>query len=201
MLDVGKLFPAESMTIMIVDDTKDNINILRQFLAKFGFKTTVAFNGEMALDLIPKLKPDLILLDIMMPGIDGYEVCIRLKKDAELKNIPVIFITARGDTEDVVEGFEAGAVDFIMKPFRLEEVYARVKTHLTLSAALKKLTLDNETDPLTGLFNWRAFLEKLENETLRFKRNQKPFSILFGDIDLFKKSTTLMAIQQAMLFW
>ena len=65
MLDVGKLFPAESMTIMIVDDTKNNINILRQFLAKFGFKTTVAFNGEMALDLIPKLKPDLILLDIM----------------------------------------------------------------------------------------------------------------------------------------
>ncbi len=187
MLDVGKLFPAESMTIMIVDDTKDNINILRQFLAKFGFKTTVAFNGEMALDLIPKLKPDLILLDIMMPGIDGYEVCIRLKKDAELKNIPVIFITARGDTKDVVEGFEAGAVDFIMKPFRLEEVYARVKTHLTLSAALKKLTLDNETDPLTGLFNRRAFLERLENEAIRFKRNQKPFSILFGDIDLFKK--------------
>ncbi len=187
MLDVGKLFPAESMTIMIVDDTKDNINILRQFLAKFGFKTTVAFNGEMALDLIPKLKPDLILLDIMMPGIDGYEVCIRLKKDAELKNIPVIFITARGDTKDVVEGFEAGAIDFIMKPFRLEEVYARVKTHLTLSAALKKLTLDNETDPLTGLFNRRAFLEKIENEAIRFKRNQKPFSILFGDIDLFKK--------------
>ena len=187
MLDVGKLFPAESMTIMIVDDTKDNINILRQFLAKFGFKTTVAFNGEMALDLIPKLKPDLILLDIMMPGIDGYEVCIRLKKDAELKNIPVIFITARGDTKDVVEGFEAGAVDFIMKPFRLEEVYARVKTHLTLSAALKKLALDNETDPLTGLFNRRAFLERLENEAIRFKRDQKPFSILFGDIDLFKK--------------
>ena len=187
MLDVGKLFPAESMTIMIVDDTKDNINILRQFLAKFGFKTTVAFNGEMALDLIPKLKPDLILLDIMMPGIDGYEVCIRLKKDAELKNIHVIFITARGDTEGVVEGFEAGAVDFITKPFRLEEVYARVKTHLTLSAALKKLTLDNETDPLTGLFNRRAFLERLENEAIRFMRNQKPFSILFGDIDLFKK--------------
>ncbi len=114
-------------------------------------------------------------------------MCIRLKKDAELKNIPVIFITARGDTKDVVEGFEAGAVDFIMKPFRLEEVYARVKTHLTLSAALKKLALDNETDPLTGLFNRRAFLEKIENEAIRFKRNQKPFSILFGDIDLFKK--------------
>ena len=187
MLGKGKLFPADSMTVMIVDDTKENINVLRKTLANIGCKISVALNGEMALDLIPKLKPNLILLDIMMPGIDGYEVCIRLKKDAELKNIPVIFITARGDTKDVVEGFEAGAVDFIMKPFRLEEVYARVKTHLTLSAALKKLTLDNETDPLTGLFNRRAFLERLENEAIRFKRNQKPFSILFGDIDLFKK--------------
>ena len=187
LLDVEKLFPAESMTIMIVDYTKDNIDILKKFLTKFGFKITVALSGELALDLIPKLKPDLILLDVMMPGIDGYEVCIRLKKDKDLKNIPVIFITAKGDTEDILEGFGVGAVDYIMKPFRLEEVYARVKTHLTLSAALKKLALDNETDPLTGLFNRRAFLEKIENEAIRFKRNQKPFSILFGDIDLFKK--------------
>jgi CheY-like chemotaxis protein len=95
LLDVEKLFPAESMTIMIVDDTKDNINILRQFLAKFGFKTTVAFNGEMALDLIPKLKPDLILLDVMMPGIDGYEVCIRLKKDKDLKTYPLSLLQPR----------------------------------------------------------------------------------------------------------
>ena len=187
LLDIEKLFPPESMTIMIVDDTKANIDILRKFLAKFGFKTTVALNGEMALELIPKVKPDLILLDVMMPGISGYDVCIRLKKDAELKNIPVIFITAKGETEDVVEGFGVGAVDFIMKPFRLEEVYARVKAHLTLSAAIKKLTQDNETDSLTGLFNRRTFLQKIENEAMRFKRNQKPFSILFGDIDLFKK--------------
>ena len=187
MLDVGKLFPTESMTIMIVDDTKDNINILRQFLAKFGFKTTVAFNGEMALDLIPKLKPDLILLDIMMPGIDGYEVCRRLKKDAELQDVPIIFVTAKGDTEDIVQGFEAGAVDFIMKPFRQEEVCARVKTHLALSAAIKKLIRDNETDSLTGLINRRTFLKRVENEAMRFKRNQKPFALLFGDIDFFKK--------------
>jgi len=187
LLDAEKLFPAESMTIMIVDDTKGNIDILRQFLVKFGFKITVALNGEMALDLIPILKPDLILLDIMMPEMDGYEVCRRLKKDEDLKNIPVIFITAKGETEDVLEGFGVGAVDFIMKPFKLEEVYARVKTHLTLSAALKKLTLDSETDPLTGLFNRRTFLQKIENEAMRFKRTKKTFSILFGDIDFFKK--------------
>ena len=187
LLDVEKLFPAESMTIMIVDYTKDNIDILKKFLTKFGFKITAALSGELALDLIPKLKPDLILLDVMMPGIDGYEVCIRLKKDKDLKNIPVIFITAKGDTEDILEGFGVGAVDYIMKPFRLEEVYVRVKTHLILSAALKKLTLDSETDPLTGLFNRRTFMQKIKNEALRFKRTQKFFSILFGDIDLFKK--------------
>jgi diguanylate cyclase (GGDEF)-like protein len=187
MLDKEKLFPADSMTVMIVDDTKEIIHVLQRTLTKIGYKVTVALNGEMALDLIPKMKPDLILLDIMMPGINGYEVCRRLKKDAELKEIPVIFITGRGDTEDVVKGFEVGAVDFIMKPFRQEEFCARVKTHLTLAAALKTLVQANETDPLTGLFNRRAFLEKVENEAVRFKRNQKAFSMIFGDIDFFKK--------------
>ncbi len=141
----------------------------------------------MALDLIPKLKPNLILLDIMMPGIDGYEVCRRLKKDAELQDVPIIFVAAKGDTEDIVQGFEAGAVAFIMKPFRQEEVCARVKTHLALSAAIKKLIRDNETGSLTGLINRRTFLKRVENEAMRFKRNQKPFALLFGDIDFFKK--------------
>jgi diguanylate cyclase (GGDEF)-like protein len=187
MLEMGKLFPPESMTILIVDDTEANIKILQRALADVGYNISVAFNGQMALDLIPKVKPDLILLDVMMPGINGYEVCKRLKEDEELKNIPVIFITAKGETEDVVEGFDLGAVDFIMKPFKLNEVCARVHTHLTLSAALKKLIQDSETDPLTGLYNRRTFLKRIENEAVRFKRNQKPFSILFGDIDFFKK--------------
>ena len=187
MLGKGKLFPADSMTVMIVDDTKENINVLRKTLANIGCKISVALNGEMALDLIPKLKPNLILLDIMMPGIDGYEVCRRLKKDAELQDVPIIFVTAKGDTEDIVQGFEAGAVAFIMKPFRQEEVCTRVKTHLALSAAIKKLIRDNETDSLTGLINRRTFLKRVENEAMRFKRNQKPFALLFGDIDFFKK--------------
>ncbi|MBT3923492.1 MAG: diguanylate cyclase [Nitrospina sp.] len=182
-----KWFPADSMTIMIVDDTKENINVLRRTLTTVGCRISVALNGKMALDLIPKLKPDLVLLDVMMPDMDGYEVCRRLKENPDLQNIPVIFITAKGDIEDVVEGFEAGAVDFIMKPFRQEEVLARVRTHLTLSAALKKLIQDSETDPLTGLFNRRTFMKRIENEAARFKRSKKPFSILFGDIDFFKK--------------
>ena len=187
MVNIENLFPTDSMTIMIVDDTKENINVLRRTLERVKCKVSVALNGKMALDLIPKIKPDLILLDVMMPEIDGYEVCRRLKKDDELKNIPVIFISAKGDVEDIVDGFEAGAVDFIMKPFRQEEVLARVKTHLTLSAAIKKLIYDSEIDPLTGLYNRRTFLKKIENEAMRFKRSKKPFALLFGDIDFFKK--------------
>ena len=187
MLDLGKLFPAESMTILIVDDVEANITILQRTLASVGYNISVAFSGQKALELVPKLKPDLILLDIMMPGIDGYEVCRRLKQSDESKYIPVIFITAKGDTESVVEGFDVGAVDFIMKPFKIKEVCARVHTHLTLSAALNKLIQDSETDPLTGLFNRRTFLKRIEEEAMRFRRYQKPFSILFGDIDFFKK--------------
>jgi two-component system, cell cycle response regulator len=187
MLDPGKLFPADSMTILIVDDVQANITILERTLASVGYNISVAFNGQKALDLVPKLKPDLILLDIMMPGIDGYEVCRRLKQSDVSKYIPVIFITAKGDTESIVEGFDVGAVDFIMKPFKVKEVCARVHTHLTLSAALNKLIQDSETDPLTGLFNRRTFLKRIEEEAMRFRRYQKPFSILFGDIDFFKK--------------
>lgn len=187
MLDLGRLFPPDSMSVMIVDDTKANINLLERALAGYGYNISVAFSGEMALELIPKLKPDLILLDIMMPQIDGYEVCKQLKNDPEVRDIPVIFITAKTDTNSILEGFNLGAVDFITKPFHVPEVCARVKTHLTLSAAIKKLTRDSETDPLTGLFNRRTFLNKIEHEALRFRRTQKPFSLIFGDIDFFKK--------------
>ncbi len=187
MLSIEKLFPPDSMTIMIVDDTQANVIVLQRALASIGYNISVAFGGEMALNLIPKLKPNLILLDVMMPKIDGIEVCRRLKEDEELIDIPIIFITAKGDVKNVLKGFEVGAVDYIMRPFNLKEVLARVKTHLVLSAVIKKLIRDSETDSLTGLFNRRTFLKKIENEAMRTKRNHKPFSILFGDIDFFKK--------------
>ena len=114
-------------------------------------------------------------------------MCKRLKNDPELSDIPIIFITAMGMPKDLLKGFEIGAVDYITKPFNIQEVCIRVKTHLTLSAAIKKLIQDSETDSLTGLFNRRTFLEKVENEAVRFKRNKKPFSLLFADIDFFKK--------------
>lgn len=187
MFNLEKLFPPESMTVMIVDDTRPNVIVLQRALTNTGYNISVAFDGESALDLIPKLKPDLILLDVMMPGMNGFEVCKRLKEDPEVSDIPVIFITAMGMPKDVLTGFEAGAVDYITKPFNLQEVCVRVKTHLTLSAAIKKLVQDSETDSLTGLLNRRTLLKKMENEAMRFKRNQKPFSLLFADIDFFKK--------------
>ncbi len=187
MLNMDKLFPPESMTVLIVDDTRANILVLQRALTNNGYNISVAFDGEMALDLTPKLKPDLILLDVMMPGLNGFEVCKLLKDNPEVSDIPVIFITAMGMPKDVLAGFESGAVDYITKPFNLQEVCARVKTHLTLSAAIKKLIQDSETDSLTGLFNRRTLFKKIEHEALRFKRNEKPFSLLFADIDFFKK--------------
>lgn len=187
MLNTEKLFPPESMNVMIVDDTRPNVLVLQRALNNIGYNISVAFDGEMALDLIPKVKPDLILLDVMMPGMNGFDVCKLLKKDATVKDIPVIFITAMGMPKDILTGFEAGAVDYITKPFNLQEVCVRIKTHLTLSAAIKKLIQDSETDSLTGLFNRRTLMKKIENEAMRFKRNQKSFSLLFADIDFFKK--------------
>ena len=182
-----KMFPPDSMNVMIVDDTRPNVLVLQRALTSIGYNISVAFDGEKALELIPKTKPDLILLDVMMPGINGFDVCKRLKNDPELSDIPIIFITAMGMPKDLLKGFEIGAVDYITKPFNLQEVCIRVKTHLTLSAAIKKLIQDSETDSLTGLFNRRTFLKKIENEAMRFKRNKKPFSLLFADIDFFKK--------------
>ena len=171
MLKLEALFPPESMTVMIVDDTRPNVVILQRALSDAGYNISVAFDRKSALDLIPKLKPDLILLDVMMPGMNGFEVCKRLKENPEVSDIPIIFITAMEMPKDVLTGFEAGAVDYITKPFSLQEVCVRVKTHLILSAAIKKLTQDSETDALTGLLNRRTFLKKIENEAMRFKQN------------------------------
>ena len=187
MLNLEKMFPPESLSVMIVDDTRPNVLVLQRALTNIGYDISVAFDGEKALELIPKLKPDLILLDVMMPGINGFEVCKRLKENHELSDIPIIFITAMGMPKDILEGFEVGAVDYITKPFNLKEVCVRVKTHLTLSAAIKKLIHDSEADSLTGLFNRRTFMKKIETEAIRFSRSQKPFSLLFADIDFFKK--------------
>jgi sigma-B regulation protein RsbU (phosphoserine phosphatase) len=122
--------PMES--ILLVDDQPANLQLLSQTLESLGSKLLFAKNGESALAIAQKAHPDLILLDIMMPGIDGFEVCRRLKGNPDTRNIPVIFLSALDETGDKVRGLQLGAVDYVAKPFQPEEVIARVKTHLTI---------------------------------------------------------------------
>ncbi|MDM8554574.1 response regulator [Desulfococcaceae bacterium HSG7] len=118
--------------VLIVDDTPENLKILMQILTEQGYLVRPVLNGELALQVVQKAIPDLILLDILMPGTDGYEVCRRLKAKERTRNIPIIFISALDETMDKVKAFDLGGVDYITKPFQAEEVLARVKTHLNL---------------------------------------------------------------------
>ena len=119
-------------SILLVDDQPANLQLLSQTLESLGSKLLFAKNGESALAIAQKARPDLILLDIMMPGIDGFEVCRRLKANPDTRKIPVIFLSALDETGDKVRGLQLGAVDYVAKPFQPEEVIARVNTHLTI---------------------------------------------------------------------
>jgi len=139
----------ENEALLLVDDNPTNLQVLYQTLEATGCKLLVAKNGETALSIAQKASPDLILLDIMMPGIDGFEVCRRLKNDPATANIPVIFLSALTDTKDKVQGLQLGAVDYVSKPFQPDEVIARVNTHLTIhrlkrEVEKKKDALENE---------------------------------------------------------
>lgn len=131
------LAPADFL-ILIVDDTEANVILLSHVLKAEGFNIMVAFNGPDTLEILDARKPDLILLDVMMPEMSGYEVCSRINAIDELKHIPVIFLSALSETSNKVEGFESGGVDYITKPFQKEEVLARIKNHLYLAKLQKE---------------------------------------------------------------
>ena len=118
--------------ILVVDDTPSNIQSLAATLKPAGYQVLVATNGQQALDVMAKVRPDLILLDIMMPVMDGFEACANIKANADWHDIPIIFLTAKTETADLVKGFELGAVDYVSKPFNAHELMARVHTHLTV---------------------------------------------------------------------
>ena len=126
------------MKVLIVDDIPENISTLAIALESEGFDIKTAASGEHALQLLKAESPDLILLDINMDGMDGFETCLTLKKSDATKNIPVIFLTVSKETEAIVRGFACGGVDYIGKPFRQEEVCARVRTHLSLRTLMKE---------------------------------------------------------------
>lgn len=130
--------------LLVVEDNPTNLSFLFTYLTKSGFKVLVATDGETAIQRAETAQPDLILLDVMMPGIDGFEVCKRLKSSPSMRDIPVIFMTALSDTLNKVHGFEMGAVDYITKPIQPEEVVSRIQTHLTLRNLQKELQAKNE---------------------------------------------------------
>ena len=128
--------------ILVVDDTTANLQLLIKILTEQGYVAHPASDGELALEFVQSILPDIILLDIRMPGMDGYEVCRRLKADERTRSIPIIFISILEDERDKVKGFQVGGVDYITKPFQPEEVLARVRTHLRL----QKLTVRLEQE-------------------------------------------------------
>ncbi|PSB24451.1 response regulator [Stenomitos frigidus] len=187
--------------ILIVDDNPTNLLVLSQTLKDIGLKVRVSMDGESALEQAIEETPDLILLDIQMPGIDGFETCKRLKLNPSVSDIPVIFITANNSTENIVEGLSLGAVDYIVKPFQKEEVLARVQVHLRLRLLTRKvqeqaiaLQIANQQleclanlDGLTQVANRRRFDEQLDLEWKRLTREPGPLSLILCDIDYFKR--------------
>jgi len=190
---------AERHKILIIDDVPANIQIMHAVL-RDDYSVFFATSGRDGIRMAQKELPDLILLDIMMPDMDGYEVCTKIKSDPLTRQIPVIFITAMSNVEDEAKGLELGAIDYITKPFSPPIVNARVKNHLELKRhrdILVKLTSELEKknrelnllareDALTGLANRRYFDEVLDTEIKRAGRSRQLLSLILCDVDFFK---------------
>ncbi len=173
--------------ILIVEDSSVNGRMCEKLLNKNGYDTAICSDGESAIEFLNTNSPDLILLDIVMPGIDGYEFCRVMKGNPKLKDTPIIFLSSMNDEKSIIKGFESGAVDFVTKPFRHQELIARTKTHIELKKTKEKLIKMAITDELTGLVNRRYFMGRLLHEYERIKRYETVFTVLMIDLDNFKK--------------
>lgn len=187
--------------ILVVDDIPVNIQLLQAFLATQNYKTFIARNGEEALRQVESVEPDLILLDVMMPKMNGYETCRQLKQMEKAKYTPIIMVTALNEMESKIKGIEAGADDFISKPFNKLELLARVRSLLRvkmlhdqlqdkivqLERAKNRLRELAVTDGLTSLHNYRHFKEVLCMEIRRAERHKMQLSLIMFDIDFFKQ--------------
>ena len=197
---MGILEYKSGATILIVDDDKLNRIFLTKLLEKEGYHVVQAHDGYEGFKAAYDLKPDLMLLDVIMPKTDGFNVCKALKREPNTKDIPVIFVTSRADKSDIVSGFQAGAVDFVTKPVFMPELLARVRAHLSIKFYADQLRQKNEEleelnhllkhlskkDALMEIWNRGAFdieLEKLHNLSIRYER---VYSLILADIDYFK---------------
>ncbi len=176
---------SEKQTVLAIDDMPANLKLLGEIL-KPEYRFLVATSGAQGLELASSKQPDLILLDVMMPEMDGYEVCRRLKANPLTQSIPVIFITALKEETDEEKGLEIGAIDYITKPFSPSIVRIRVRNHLELKRYHDLLESQAVTDGLTGIANRRQFDKWLDREWRLAIRRQTPISLILGDIDCFK---------------
>jgi len=172
----------DKKTILIVDDTETNIDILLELLGD-EYDVLVALSGQNALEIVEEDKIDLNLLDIMMPEMDGYEVCHILKNQSNTKDIPIVFITAKTDEDSIEKAYDVGGIDYVTKPFKPRELLARVKTQIELKALIDHLEYLASYDEMTGIYNRRKFFS-LANE--KFKNKQNDFYAVMVDIDNFK---------------
>ena len=168
-------------TILVIDDSEVNIDILVELLE--GYDVLVALDGKTACEIAREEDLDLILLDIMMPHLNGYETCRLLKKNAKTKKIPIIFSTAKTDEESIAKAYDAGGIDFVSKPFKPKELLARINTHLKLKTLIDDLEYKSFHDEMTGVYNRRKLFELAEQRYVEYKKDL--YAIVF-DIDKFK---------------
>lgn len=176
----------ERPRLLVVDDQAINVQALYRVFAS-EYQVFVATSGEQALKLCSEKMPDLVLLDIVMPGIDGYETCERLKADPKTRDIPVIFVSGQNDEGAETRGLDVGAVDFITKPINVRIVRARARTHITLKRQSDQLRQIALVDGLTAVYNRRCFDDVLAREVQRAARGGRPLSLLMLDVDHFKR--------------
>lgn len=176
---------SKMQTVLIVDDVATNVEVLDGVLGK-EYEILFATSGKDAIELAAVELPDVILLDVVMPDMDGYEVCARLKSNAATRDIPVIFVTAMDNEEEESRGLTTGGIDYITKPIRPSIVRARVRNQLVLKRYRDILKELSTLDGLTGIANRRKFNESLEDEWRRARRALVPVSLLMMDIDFFK---------------
>jgi diguanylate cyclase (GGDEF)-like protein len=186
--------------VLVVDDNRVNVGLLTGILQKRHYAVRNATEGQQALDLMRAAPAEIVLLDIRLPGMDGYEICRQLKADPKTRDIPVIFVSALDDGLDKARAFEVGGVDYVAKPFSAAEVVARVENQLKLSRLQRQMTQKNTEleranrmlqslsylDALTGIPNRRHFDELLDQEWRRALRDESSMCVILIDVDLFK---------------
>ena len=173
--------------ILLIEDAPANIQVVSGILRQQNYQISVATSGQQALTLLERVRPDLILLDVMMPGIDGFETCRRIKASTTWREIPIIFLTAKTETADIVQGFEVGAVDYVSKPFNAHELLARVRTHLSLDR------LHRENQRLLLNILPAPIAERLKKEAGIIAERFEDVSVLFADLVGFTPLSTQLS--------